>query len=182
MTVTSKKHPSETKIRGALKDGKLTALDIDICYDSGAYSTLSMVVLQRGIISAPGVYKCDDIKVHGTAARTNGSLRRLSRFGGAQVFFAIERFMDHLAEKAGLDPVDFKIANTAVQGDLDIDLRPLSLPRSDPGNDRSGHGGCGLQTQAGGIFEASGRPVPQGNRHVSCVSTATASRATANET
>ena len=119
MTVTSKKHPSETKIRGALKDGKLTALDIDICYDSGAYSTLSMVVLQRGIISAPGVYKCDDIKVHGTAARTNvvpyGAYRG---FGGAQVFFAIERFMDHLAEKAGLDPVDFKIANTAVQGDL----------------------------------------------------------------
>ncbi|MGI6109056.1 MAG: xanthine dehydrogenase family protein molybdopterin-binding subunit [Eubacteriaceae bacterium] len=118
MTVTSKKHPSKMTFKGGIKDGKLCALDIDICYDAGAYSTLSMVVLQRGIITAPGVYKCDNLHVHGNAVRTNvvpfGAYRG---FGGTQAMFGMERFMDHFAEKAGLDPVAFKLNNAAVQGD-----------------------------------------------------------------
>ncbi len=34
------------------RDGRLTAMDIDVVFDGGAYATLSAVVLSRGIIHA----------------------------------------------------------------------------------------------------------------------------------
>ncbi|MHB1453994.1 MAG: xanthine dehydrogenase family protein molybdopterin-binding subunit [Saccharofermentanales bacterium] len=118
MEFTSKRHPSLNKYKVAVKDGKVTAMDIDVTYDAGAYTTLSAVVLQRGIICATGVYKVDNIRVHGRAVKTNtvpsGAFRG---FGGPQTFFAVETMMSHIAKDLHLEPLVFKQANLAKQGD-----------------------------------------------------------------
>lgn len=118
MEFTSKRHPSKTFYKVAVKGNKVTAMDIDVIFNSGAYTTLSAVVLQRGIICANGVYNIDNLKVHGKAVKTNtvptGAYRG---FGAPQTFFAVEMIMDHIAKDLGLEPVDFKLDNLVKQGD-----------------------------------------------------------------
>jgi CO/xanthine dehydrogenase Mo-binding subunit len=118
MEYTSKRHPSRSHYRAAVKDGRVTALEIDVRFNSGAFTTLSPVVLQRGIIAAPGVYNIPCLKVRGRGLRTNtvptGAYRG---FGAPQTFFAIERLMDHIAADLGQEPLDFKLAHLVKQGD-----------------------------------------------------------------
>ncbi len=118
MEFTSKRHPSRSVYKVAVKDGRVTAMDIDVTFNAGAYTTLTPVVLQRGIICASGVYAIDHLKVHGKAVKTNtipcGAFRG---FGGPQTFFAVERIMDHIAKDLGLEALAFKKAHLAKQGD-----------------------------------------------------------------
>ena len=118
MEYTSKRHPSICRIRAAVKDGKVTALDCDVTFNAGAYSTLSAVVLQRGIIAAPGVYNVPNIHVTGRALKTNTSPCGAYRgFGAPQTFFAIEMMMDHIAQDLGVESLAFKEAHLAKQND-----------------------------------------------------------------
>jgi CO/xanthine dehydrogenase Mo-binding subunit len=118
MEFTSKRHPSICSYRAAVKGGKVTALDIDVLYNSGAFTTLSPVVLQRGIIAAPGVYDIPNLKVRGRGIKTNtvptGAFRG---FGAPQTFFAIELLMSHIARDLGEEPLAFKERHLVKQGD-----------------------------------------------------------------
>lgn len=118
MEFTSKRHPSLTTYKVAVKNGTVTAMDIDVIFNAGAYTTLSMVVLQRGVICANGVYNTENLKVHGRALKTNlvpcGAFRG---FGAPQTFFAVEMMMDHIAKDLGMDSVQFKLNNMVKQGD-----------------------------------------------------------------
>jgi len=118
MEYTSKRHPSLCTYKVAVKDGKITAMDIDVLFNGGAYTTLSAVVLQRGIICSTGVYKVDNLKVRGRAVKTNlvpsGAFRG---FGAPQTFFAVEMIMDHIAKDLGVDSLQFKLDNLVKQGD-----------------------------------------------------------------
>ncbi|MCL1880144.1 MAG: xanthine dehydrogenase family protein molybdopterin-binding subunit [Actinomycetia bacterium] len=118
MEFTSKRHPSCCHYKAAVKDGQVTALDIQVLFNSGAFTTLSPVVLQRGIIAAPGVYNVPNLRVNGQALRTHtvptGAYRG---FGAPQTFFAIERLLDHIAADLGQEPIDFKLAHLVKQGD-----------------------------------------------------------------
>ena len=116
---TSKRHPSYCTYKVAVKDKRIVAMDIDVLYDAGAYTTLSLVVLQRGSIAACGVYNVDNLKVRGRANKTNmvpsGAFRG---FGGPQTFFAVEMMMTHIAKDLGLDEVQFKLDHLVGQGDV----------------------------------------------------------------
>ena len=118
ISTTSKRHPCYMTYRTALKNNKIVGLDIDVTYDGGAYKTLSMVVLQRGLIGACGVYTIDNLKVHGRAVKTNtvpnGAFRG---FGGPQTFFGMEMHMEHLALELGVAPLELKERYMAKQGD-----------------------------------------------------------------
>ena len=119
ISATSKRHPSFSTYKVAVKNGRITGLIADVMFDAGAYTTMSMVVLQRGTIGASGVYNIPNIKIHGHSRKTNtvpsGAFRG---FGGPQVFFAIEMMMTHVAKELGVDAVGFKSAHFAKQGDL----------------------------------------------------------------
>ncbi|SDH96707.1 xanthine dehydrogenase family protein molybdopterin-binding subunit [Desulfosporosinus hippei] len=118
MEFTSKRHPSICTYKVAVKDGEITGMDIDVLFNSGAYTTLSPVVLQRGLICANGVYRLDNLRVVGRAVKTNtvpcGAYRG---FGAPQTFFAVEMMMDHLAKEMGLDSLELKQKYMVKQGD-----------------------------------------------------------------
>ena len=118
MEFTSKRHPSLSTYKVAVKDGKVTGMDIDVMYNSGAYTTLTPVVLQRGLICSSGVYNIENLCVAGRAVKTNtipnGAFRG---FGAPQTFFAVEMMMDHVAKKLGKDPLEFKAQHIVKQGD-----------------------------------------------------------------
>ena len=116
---TPKRHPSLSRYKIAVKDGRVTALDADVRFDAGAYSTLSAVVLQRGIIAAQGVYDVPNVHVTGKAVKTNtvpcGAYRG---FGAPQTFLAMETIMSHIAQDLGVDSIEFKAKHFVKQGDM----------------------------------------------------------------
>jgi len=118
MATTSKRHPTYNRYRAAVKGGRVTAMDIELLYNAGAYTTISMVVLQRGTICSNGVYNIPNLRVRGRSVKTNSVPNGAFRgFGAPQVFFAVEMFMAHIARAMGVDPVRFKEAHFAKQGD-----------------------------------------------------------------
>lgn len=115
---TSKRHPSLNTYKVAVKAGKVTAMDIDIKFNGGAYTTLSAVVLQRGIICANGIYNIPNLKVRGRAVKTNTTPSGAYRgFGAPQTFFSVEMMMDHIAKDLGIDSLEFKEMHLVKQGD-----------------------------------------------------------------
>jgi CO/xanthine dehydrogenase Mo-binding subunit len=119
MLATTKRHPAVIRHRtGVTRDGRLTAMDIGAVFDGGAYSTLSAVVLSRGVIHATGPYRCDHVRVRGRAMMTNTPPNGAFRgFGAPQTQFAVEVHMDRIAERMGLDPVRLRERNALRPGD-----------------------------------------------------------------
>jgi CO/xanthine dehydrogenase Mo-binding subunit len=119
MLATTKRHPSIVRHRtGVTRQGRITAIDIDVLMDGGAYCTLSPVVLSRGLIHATGPYRCADVRVHGRVTMThtppNGAFRG---FGAPQTQFAAEVHMERIAEALGMDPVRLRELNALRPGD-----------------------------------------------------------------
>lgn len=119
LLATPKRHPSRVRHRTVVADdGTLLAMDIDVLLDGGAYTTLSPVVLSRGVIHAAGAYRCDNIRIRGRVVGTNhvpyGAFRG---FGAPQVCFAIERQMDRIAASLGIHPVVIRQRNMLRLGD-----------------------------------------------------------------
>lgn len=115
---TSKRHPSLCTYKVAVKDGMVTAMDIDVIFNGGAYTTLSAVVLQRGIICANGIYNIENLHVRGRARKTNTTPTGAYRgFGAPQTFFAVEMMMDHIAKDLEQDSLEFKEKHIVKQGD-----------------------------------------------------------------
>ena len=119
MTATTKRHPSIVRHRtGVTRTGKLTAMEVDVLMDGGAYCTLSPVVLSRGVIHAAGPYRCANTRIDGRAVRTNTPPNGAFRgFGAPQTLFAIEVHMDRIAETLGIDPVTLRLRNALKPGD-----------------------------------------------------------------
>ena len=107
---TTKRHPSFIKLTSYIgRDNRILARDVDIRIDAGAYCGLSNVVLQRLSFACCGVYNIENLRVRAKAVATNNIVSGAFRgFGGPQAFFAIEMHMQHIADRLGVDPLEFK--------------------------------------------------------------------------
>ncbi|HEV8231408.1 MAG TPA: xanthine dehydrogenase family protein, partial [Thermoanaerobaculia bacterium] len=96
MVATTKRHPAIIRhSTGVTRDGRLTAIEIDVLLDGGAYVTLSPVVLSRGVIHATGPYRCDHVRIRGRVVMTNTPPNGAFRgFGAPQTQFAAEVHME----------------------------------------------------------------------------------------
>lgn len=119
MQATTKRHPSQTRIRAGIDaEGRLTALAVDLVLDGGAYCTLSPVVLSRAVLHAGSAYACPNVAVRGRVVATNTPPNGAFRgFGAPQALFAMETMMDLLARAAGLDPLEMRRRNALRAGD-----------------------------------------------------------------
>ncbi len=119
MAATTKRHPGVIRTRtGVTRRGRLTAIDVDVVLDGGAYMTLSPVVLSRGLIHATGPYRCDNVRLRGRAMMTNTPPNGAFRgFGAPQTQFAAEVQMERIAERLGMDPVRLRRVNALRAGD-----------------------------------------------------------------
>ena len=92
---------------GVKKDGTLTALQLINVYTPGAYSSGSMV----GFLFQE-LYKCPNVMVTESGAYTNAGRARAFRAPGFPTSaWSLEQMMDMLAEKIGMDPVEFRLKN-----------------------------------------------------------------------
>lgn len=114
-----KRHPIKLKYRtGATRDGKITALDVKVVADAGAYVYLSPYVLLYCAVNAPGPYKVDNLNVFAQAVATNNMFASAFRgFGGIQAAAAYEQQMDEVANAIGMDRMEFRRRNYMQTGD-----------------------------------------------------------------
>ncbi|HWB78068.1 MAG TPA: xanthine dehydrogenase family protein molybdopterin-binding subunit, partial [Nannocystaceae bacterium] len=116
---TTKRHPSRTRhLTAVKKDGTLVAMDIDFTIDGGAYTTLSPVVLSRGTIHAAGPYRVPNVRIRSRAIATSHPPHGAFRgFGAPQSIFALERHLDRIALRLGMDPAELRRKNLLKQGE-----------------------------------------------------------------
>jgi aldehyde oxidoreductase len=115
---TTKRHPSRIRMRGGCRsDGKLVALDCTADFNTGAYSSWGPTVTARVPVHASGPYFVPNYRALTRAVHTNlvpaGAFRG---FGVPQTAIAQEQLYDELADRAGIDRLEFRILN-ALDGD-----------------------------------------------------------------
>jgi len=130
MVATTKRHPSRTRHRTAVrKDGKILGGEIELVIDGGAYVTLSPVVLSRAAIHAGGPYEWPAIRVRAKAVATNAPPHGAFRgFGAPQSLFAMERHMDRIARAVNLSPVEIRRINFLKPGQTTITEQTINEP------------------------------------------------------
>ncbi len=113
------RHPFTLHYRsGVKKDGRITAMEVRLIADSGAYSKLSPYVLLYATVGAPGPYKVDNLKVDSVVAATNNlSTCAFRGFGTMQACVAYEGQMDEIAKSLGLTPLEVRQKNFIHTGD-----------------------------------------------------------------
>ncbi|MGE5374271.1 MAG: xanthine dehydrogenase family protein molybdopterin-binding subunit [Bacteroidota bacterium] len=114
-----KRHASVIRAKwGATKDGKLVAIENVMIADGGAYMYTSNKVLGNSTITSSGPYSVPNIRTDVYGVYTNNVPGAAYRgFGAPQALFMAEMQMDKLAEKLGMDPVDFRLKNALRDGD-----------------------------------------------------------------
>lgn len=115
-----KRHPFTLTYRtGFTRQGKITALQVDMTADAGAYVYLSPYVLLYATVAAPGPYRVDNLRVDARAVATNNMFTSAFRgFGAAQACIAHEQQMDEAAKALGIDPLELRRQNFLRTGDL----------------------------------------------------------------
>ncbi|MDO9413495.1 MAG: molybdopterin-dependent oxidoreductase [Pseudolabrys sp.] len=107
------RHPMQVRVKiGAKSDGTLSAMQLHVVSNTGAYGNHGAPVLEHACSEAISVYRCANKKVDGYAVYTNtvpaGAFRG---YGLPQTQFAVESAMDEVARMLGIDGIDFRRRN-----------------------------------------------------------------------
>jgi xanthine dehydrogenase molybdenum-binding subunit len=107
---------SYVKIKiGADANGRITAAEALLIYEAGAYPG-SPVGAGMGVILAP--YRIENGVIEGYDVVVNKPRTAAYRApGGTNAAFAAETVIDELAEKLGMDPIEFRLLNASKEGD-----------------------------------------------------------------
>ncbi len=120
MLSTTKRHPAEMTGRiGCDAEGRITGLEFEGRFNTGAYSSWGPTVANRVPVHVSGPYRTPAIHARARAVHTNGPVSGAFRgFGVPQGALWQETLFDQLAAKAGLDRLEFRILNALVDGDV----------------------------------------------------------------
>ncbi|MGC1888885.1 MAG: molybdopterin cofactor-binding domain-containing protein [Stellaceae bacterium] len=107
------RHQMTTRVRlGARRDGTLTALEVRVVSNTGAYGGHAGETLAAALAGPLAAYRCPNKKADGYAVYTNmvpgGGFRG---YGSSQTTFAIECAIDDLGKALGLDPFEIRRRN-----------------------------------------------------------------------
>ena len=124
----------EATIRlGAAKDGRIRAAEMRFLLDSGAYTGIAPNMAKAIAVDCSGPYNMENLSCDALCVYTNHtyatSLRGFSHECSA---FCVERAMDELAKKCGIDPLHLRQINAIAPGHLSPTQVKISL--SNTGN------------------------------------------------
>jgi CO/xanthine dehydrogenase Mo-binding subunit/aerobic-type carbon monoxide dehydrogenase small subunit (CoxS/CutS family) len=119
MRSTTKRHPASIAARMTCDDaGRLASYEFHADFNTGPYASCGPIVADRVPIHAMGPYRvpavrCTTRAVHTTDANS-GAFRG---FGVPQAAIAHEALIDALADRVGIDRLEFRLRNALVAGD-----------------------------------------------------------------
>ncbi len=114
------RQPVRAKIsQGCTKEGKLTFRDVDMILDNGAYTSWGATTPSVMMMPISSLYQVPNIRYVAKCVHTNNIYSTAMRgYGNPQATFAIESQIDTLAEKAGIDPWEFRMLNRNKPGEI----------------------------------------------------------------
>ena len=121
-TAATTRHPMRVQIKiGARRDGTLTAMQMRVVSNTGAYGNHGAPVLEHACGESVSVYRCPNKKIDGYAVYTNtvpaGAFRG---YGLPQSAFAVESAVDEVARAIDMDAFEFRRRNVVQPGDAMI--------------------------------------------------------------
>jgi CO/xanthine dehydrogenase Mo-binding subunit len=119
LTAAYARQPAIVELKtGVTKDGRLTAREGRLWFDTGAFAGSGPGVASVATLMLAGPYRIPNLLLEGRAVYTNktnfGSFRAPS---GPQANFAVESQMDAIADALGIDPLDFRLKNIVREGE-----------------------------------------------------------------
>jgi carbon-monoxide dehydrogenase large subunit len=104
---------------GVSRGGGLVAREVKIIWDTGAYSDIGPVICRNAGYPAAGPYQISHVKIDSYCVYTNNPVTGPFRgFGVPQTTWALESHTDILAEKLGMDPLEFRLKNSVEEGSI----------------------------------------------------------------
>ena len=118
MMATTKRHPARITARiGADAEGRLTGMEFEGLFNTGAYASWGPTVANRVPVHASGPYLVPDYLASATAVHTHCAPSGAFRgFGVPQAGGAQEGLFDELADQLGIDRLEFRILNALTIG------------------------------------------------------------------
>jgi CO/xanthine dehydrogenase Mo-binding subunit/aerobic-type carbon monoxide dehydrogenase small subunit (CoxS/CutS family) len=118
MRSTTKRHPAVmTATIGADADGRLTAFDFHGDFDTGAYASWGPTVANRVPVHAAGPYEVPAVRATTRAIYTDGPISGAFRgFGVPQSALVHEALVDEVADRLGIDRLEFRLRNAMRHG------------------------------------------------------------------
>lgn len=99
---------------GATRDGRITAADAWLAYEAGGFPGSPV---QMGALCLLGPYDVENLRIYGYDVCVNRPKTAAYRAPGASnAGFAAESVVDELAQKLGIDPIEFRLKNAAREG------------------------------------------------------------------
>ena len=112
---------------GVDKEGKLLAKDMHSYSNQGAYASHGHAIAANGLTSWRLQYACPNIRGEAYTIYTNTPVGGAMRgYGIPQVCFAIESFMDDVANEIHMDPLEFRRKNLIRGYYEDTYLKPIA--------------------------------------------------------
>ncbi len=107
------RHPQHLWLRsGVKKSGDITALDLRVLMNTGAYGSHALTVLCNTGSKTLPLYHCPNVAFYGDTVYTNLPVGGAYRgYGATQGYIALGIQMDEMAAAIGMDPVEFHKRN-----------------------------------------------------------------------
>jgi aldehyde oxidoreductase len=107
------------------KEGKIIAAEYDIALDHGAYAVVAGHIFNNLVSVGFHGYNIPNFKGLARGGSSNHAFNTAYRgFGSPQIYTCTEALIDMIADKAGIDPWEFRYRNAARPGDFTINSRP----------------------------------------------------------
>jgi len=104
---------------GAKKDGTLVANEMKTILVGGAYAGTGYLTARNGSFGPAANYMIPHFKLDAYGVYTNQRMAGAFRgFGNAETLWGMECNMDMIAEKLGIDPLEFRLKNCTDEGEL----------------------------------------------------------------
>lgn len=106
---------------GMTRDGRITAKDVRILADSGAYAGLAPEVMLVTAMRSDNMHRLQNVRSVANLVYTNTMPRGAFRgFGGTQMAFALNSHLSMMADKLGLDPFEIHRCNAIRAGEMSV--------------------------------------------------------------
>ncbi|MBW2609300.1 MAG: molybdopterin-dependent oxidoreductase [Deltaproteobacteria bacterium] len=103
---------------GVTKDGSITALQVNVIMDAGAYISCSSAVANNVMARFAWLYRCPNTRGEVNIVYTNTPVAGAFRgFGNPQAMWALEQLIDMASERIGMEPMEFRLLNHRRTGD-----------------------------------------------------------------
>lgn len=116
---TRRRHPMIIDSEmGVDSEGRITACDLRVIADGGAYTGYGITPLILAYTFANLPFRVPALKFEGYRVFTNLPISGAQRgFGGPQIRFALESQLDTIAEELGIDPMELRLKNCVRPGE-----------------------------------------------------------------